>query len=86
MNAFEENCQTTADRLKVEVSFHQDDKYQPPYEDDGFLHVVDQDTFQRAAFDVNPGQLHRRRWQNDFTFKLMKALGLLHLHGVRTKV
>lgn len=82
---FEARCVEVAAKFGFDIVCFHDETYQEPYEDDGALHVIDPDTLCRASFDVSDSQRLSAGHQNRNTLRVLKELGLEHLHCERTR-
>lgn len=82
---FEARCVEVAAKFGFDIACLHGDIYQEPYEDHGALHVIDPDTFCHACFDVSDSQRLPAGHQNRNTRRVLKELGLEHLHCERTQ-
>jgi hypothetical protein len=82
---FEIECQKIADTLNLgDVLFFADECKEPPFEDDGSLHVIKRGM--RACFDVGDGQRRDGKSQNEFTRAVLTALKMERFINDRTLV
>lgn len=73
---FETRCGVIADAFGLsDVLFCRGENYQPPFEDDGCLHIVSR-SGTRAVFDVSQGQSLPGQHQNEIVRAVMSALKL----------
>jgi hypothetical protein len=83
-------CEEVSDRFGIDLVFRDDDRTTSaivePYEQDGNLIVPDNDGKFLAVFDVSFDRELSADHQNRNSSRVLKALGLGHLHNSRTKI